>query len=118
MRAGYQPSAVRAHHDAPSSWVAAASAVVELRGYLRHLGFAEHSSEVQEARFGQEVSDLLRVVVDPEATTEVERAAVAVAEVDRARFVDGPAVESRRAAPAPRPRNDRHFPAGTSRVRP
>ena len=41
--------------------------VVELRGDLRHLGFAEHSSEVQEARFGEEVADLVRVVVDPEA---------------------------------------------------
>ena len=91
--------------------------IVELRGDLRHLGLAEHSSEVQEARFGEEVSDLLGIVVDPEAALEVERAAVTRAEVDRAGLVDRPSVE-RRAAPAPRRRTDHHSPVGTSHAQP
>ena len=68
---------MRAHHDAPSSCVGGGDRVVELGRHRGHLGLGEHALEVQEAGLGEEVADLLGVVVDAERPAAGRAAAVA-----------------------------------------
>ena len=58
-----------------------------------HLGLVEEPFDVQEARGLEEVPHLVTVVVGAEGAREIERASVGVVEGDRARRVDGRAVE-------------------------
>jgi hypothetical protein len=60
-----------------------------------HLVFAEQSAHVQEAGLGEEVGQVLVVVLGRERVTEVEGLAVAVAEVDCAARMRRPGVEER-----------------------
>jgi len=57
--------------------------VIEVRRQGRHLVLGEHTSKVEEPSLGEEVSDLLGVVIRAERPLEVERRAGPVLELDR-----------------------------------
>ena len=89
------PSAVRAHHERPSSRAYVGQRAVHVGGDRGHLLGIEPAAQVQEPGLGEEVRDLGVVVVGAERAMEVERCAVTIAEVDVAAGVHRPGVDER-----------------------
>ena len=74
-------------------WRGTRESGVEVRGDRRHLFLAEDVANVQETSLVEEVGDLVAIVVELEAATQIERAAVAIGELDGARLVDRTSIE-------------------------
>ncbi len=92
-RVARSPSAVRAHHDRPSSgaYVGTASSMSDDTAAIS--SSSKTPERCMKPGFLEEVAHLVRVVAGSEPPREVERRAVAVGERDRSRRVDRRAVQ-------------------------
>ena len=71
---------------------------VELGRHGRHLRLREHRVEMEVARLGQEVPDLVLRIVDTEHALEIERRTVGPTQLDRSGLVHRPPVDRRPSA--------------------